>query len=136
MPDGEGLPELLTVDADGHPMLLGMICGTCGHVAFPEQPYGCEKCGETANIQPRKLPCRGMLSSFATVNLHRSERIATPFIIGEVKLESGPTIRITMLESSEENLVIGLNAHGVLFKVTDPAGGEHTELRFTMGSSQ
>lgn len=136
MSDREGLPDLITLSSDGHPMLLGMTCGTCGYVAFPEQPYGCEKCGETENIQPGKLPCTGILSSFAIVNLHRSERITTPFVIGEVKLDSGPTIRITMLESSVQNLTIGMAAHGVIFKAIDAKGIEQTELRFTTGTNQ
>ena len=131
-----GASELLTVDAAGRPLLLGMACRKCGHVAFPEQSYGCEKCGETEGIESRALPCSGVLSSFATVNLHRPERINPPFIIGEVRLDAGPTIRITMREASEENLAIGMSVHGVLFKFTDPKGEEYTELRFTTATDQ
>ncbi len=113
-----------------------MACAKCGHVAFPEQAYGCEKCGEIDGLESRELPCSGILSSFATVNLHRPERIVPPFIIGEVRLDSGPTLRITMTENSEENLVIGMNVHGVLFKFTDPKGEARTELRFTTAVNQ
>ena len=33
--------------------LLGMKCARCGHVAFPRQSYGCEKCGASGDAIER-----------------------------------------------------------------------------------
>jgi uncharacterized OB-fold protein len=124
--------EMLSVDASGSPLLSGMKCETCGHIAFPEQSYGCEKCGENEYIHGEKLACIGHLTSFATVHLHHAKNVTAPFIIGEVRLESGPTIRITMVESVPDSLSIGAPVNGIIFRSSQAATEEVAELRFQM----
>jgi uncharacterized OB-fold protein len=109
--------------------LLAMRCARCGHVAFPRQPYGCEKCGATA-AEDVELAAAGTLASFATVHLHQSKSIAAPFVIGEIALDGGPTIRITLVEPTDEGLRIGARMSGVLFPVASDDAPK-VELRFT-----
>ena len=102
--------------------LLGTRCSKCQHVAFPRQHYGCEKCGSLELVDV-DLPARGTLTSFATVHLHQSKSIAAPFVIGEIKLDAGPTIRLTLVEANDRDLRIGARMRGVFL--------QSAELRFT-----
>jgi hypothetical protein len=121
-------PDLYRANDDGV-VLLAMRCARCGHVAFPRQRYGCEKCGatETADVE---LAAAGTLASFATVHLHQSKSIAAPFVIGEIALDGGPTIRITLVEPTDAGLRIGAGMTGVLHPVTTEDAPK-AELRFT-----
>lgn len=110
-------------------VLLAMRCARCGYVAFPRQRFGCEKCGAT-ETDDVELAAAGTLASFATVHLHQSKSIAAPFVIGEIALDGGPTIRITLAESSDAGLRVGARMTGVLHTIqTDDA--PKAELRFT-----
>jgi uncharacterized OB-fold protein len=104
--------------------LLGIRCRACHHVAFPRHHYGCEKCGALELIE-LELPARGTLTSFATVHLHQSKSVAAPFVIGEIKLDAGPTVRLTLVESTDAELRIGARMKGVL------TSAEPSELRFS-----
>ena len=97
--------------ADGR--LLAVRCAECGRVAFPRQAYGCEACGSTRS-EDVELDARGTLLSFATVHLHQSKSIAAPFVIGEIALDAGPTIRTTLVEASDSGLAIGARMRGRL----------------------
>jgi uncharacterized OB-fold protein len=114
--------------------LLGMSCQRCGHVAFPRQSNGCEKCGATdPDLSDEELVCRGTLVSYATVHMHQAKTIAAPFVIGEVKLDRGPTVRATMVEATDADLRIGARVVGTLFPA--PTSGEapaRLELRFKL----
>jgi uncharacterized OB-fold protein len=114
--------------------LFAQRCDACGHVAFPRQPYGCEKCGaeERSEIE---LDAAGVLASFATVHLHQSKSIPAPFVIGEIELDGGPTIRITLAEANDSNLAIGARMKGLLVPAPAKEGSEApltpvSELRF------
>ena len=111
--------ELYSNDGDSVE-LLGIRCPACGYVAFPRHHYGCEKCGAPELVDVA-LPARGTLTSFATVHLHQSKSIAAPFVIGEIKLDSGPTVRLTLLEPTDAQLSIGARMTGVILE---------SELRF------
>jgi hypothetical protein len=77
----------------GHPALLGGEC-RCGHVFFPWQAYGCERCGAAADaLTPRVLSGRGRVESCATVHLHASPDRPVPFVIAAVRLDDGPLVR-------------------------------------------
>jgi uncharacterized OB-fold protein len=115
---------------DGGAVLLAMRCNACGLVAFPRQRYGCEKCGATDAVDI-ELVAAGTLASFATVHLHHSKSIAAPFVIGEIALDGGPTLRITLAEPSDTSLRIGARMRGVLCPITTE-GETKSELRFTM----
>ena len=114
--------------------LFAQRCDACGHVAFPRQPYGCEKCGAPAH-RDIELDAAGTLTSFATVHLHQSKSIAAPFVIGEIALDGGPQIRITLDEPSDAGLAIGTRVRGHLVEVAAKEGSEVpptplSELRF------
>lgn len=77
----------------GHPALLGGEC-RCGHVFFPWQSYGCERCGADAGaLTPKALSGRGRVESTATVHLHASADRPVPFVIAAVRLDDGPLVR-------------------------------------------
>lgn len=116
--------------ADGTITLQGVACAKCGHLAFPEQHYGCEKCGATGgDLKPRALAARGTLLSRATVNLHYGKDIETPFVVGSVKLDEGPAVRCTLVEKTEGELAHGTVMVGQIVMNTkvDP---QRAELRF------
>ena len=117
-------PELYGADA----RLLGVRCAGCGRVAFPRQHYGCEACGETRS-EDVELEAQGTLLSYATVHLHQSKSIAAPFVIGEIGLDAGPTLRLTLAEPDDRELRIGARMRGVLHPA--PGGEGALELRFT-----
>jgi hypothetical protein len=126
-------PDLYRATADGA-VLLALRCRACGHVAFPRQPYGCEKCGSTGT-EHVEIDAAGTLASFATVHLHQSKSIAAPFVIGEIALDGGPTIRITLVEPSDAGLRIGARMKGVLHAMPTDEGTK-AELRFTPAASR
>jgi uncharacterized OB-fold protein len=127
-------PDLYVARAGGRVNLLGMTCRQCGHVAFPRQRNGCEKCGATdTDLTDEELVCRGTLVSYATVHMHQAKTIAAPFVIGEVKLDRGPTLRATMVETADAALRIGASVVGTLFPA--PSSGDappRLELRFSL----
>ena len=56
-----------------------MKCASCGYVAFPRQPYGCEKCGAAGTaLSNIELSSNGTLASYATVHMHQAKTIAAP----------------------------------------------------------
>ena len=112
--------------------LLGLKCSKCGFVAFPGQRYGCEKCGATADpLRDVELIAIGTLASYAKVHMHQAKTIAAPFVIGEVTLDAGPTVRATMVETSDEAMHIGVRVAGRLFPApaTTDAPSDKLELR-------
>ncbi|PKP72232.1 MAG: hypothetical protein CVT83_00910 [Alphaproteobacteria bacterium HGW-Alphaproteobacteria-5] len=126
-------PGLYAMKMDGHPVLLGQICAACGHVSFPRQDFGCEKCGAYGEmLQKKELEAEGILRSFAEVHLHSGKGIEAPFTIGEVALADGPLVRATMLLHEGEAPVIGRPVSGKLCPQQDAQGEEELELRFEM----
>jgi len=130
-------PDLYRGVADAVPggdaRLLAVRCADCGRVAFPRQHYGCEACGGTRS-EDVELDARGTLLSFATVHLHQSKSIAAPFVIGEIGLDGGPTLRITLVEPDDRGLRIGQRVRGALHPA--PGGEGALELRFTLESAR
>jgi uncharacterized OB-fold protein len=117
--------------------LLGMKCSHCGYVAFPRQRFGCEKCGAVgAALREVKLSSSGTLASYATVHMHQAKSISAPFVIGEVALDAGPTVRATMVESDDSAMQIGARVEGRLHPAPAPAdgGAQKLELRFSLMS--
>jgi uncharacterized OB-fold protein len=119
------VPELYARD-DNRVVLLGVSCATCGHLGFPRQAYGCEKCGAYGDdLTDVEITTTGRLQSFATVFRHPSKSITPPFIIGEVRLDAGLMVRATMIETDDGELEVGASVIGTLH-------GSPAELRFTL----
>jgi hypothetical protein len=63
--------------------------------------------------------------------MHQAKTIAAPFVIGEVNLDRGPTLRATMVEATDAALAIGARVVGTLFPAPATADGSpRLALRF------
>jgi hypothetical protein len=126
-------PDLYRSGNGDSVLLLGMTCAQCGHVAFPRQHYGCEKCGAVGDaLRDVELDSTGTLASYATVHMHQAKTIAAPFVIGEICLDAGPTVRATMAEATDADMEIGSRVAGRLFPAPSSADSpsNKVELRF------
>jgi uncharacterized protein len=85
-------PALYREGQDGLAILRGMRCG-CGRIAFPYQPFGCEQCGRTCSIEPADLAADGRIAAVAEVHVQPGDSPPAPFLVGAVKLDSGPMVR-------------------------------------------
>jgi uncharacterized OB-fold protein len=124
-------PNLYRPDGSGacpdRPALLGGACA-CGHVFFPLQAYGCERCGGT-DLQPRALSGAGRLLAAARVHLHTGKGREAPFTVGSIRLEDGPIIR-TLIVGDGPPPRPGAAMLSLLAPVTDAEGATHLDLRF------
>jgi uncharacterized protein len=126
-------PSLYT-QSDAGPQLLGGVC-RCGHVFYPMQTFGCEKCGAFGDaLTPKALRARGTLITASVVQLHHDTRRPTPFAIGAILLDDGPVVR-TLL--SDVSLAVQLQARvrGEFVHVTQADGAPMLDLRFTKESA-
>jgi uncharacterized OB-fold protein len=131
-------PDLYRRDGDSV-ALLGMSCADCGYVAFPRQRFGCDRCGAVGEtLRDVELSSSGTLTSFATVHMHQAKTIAAPFVVGEVALEAGPTVRATMVERSDAALRIGARVSGRLVPAPAPPDTRvnELELRFALAEAR
>jgi uncharacterized protein len=117
-----------TPETPDRPALLGGMCGA-GHVFFPLQHYGCERCG-SLDLEPRALSGVGRLLASARVHLHAGKSREAPFTIGSIQLEDGPIVR-TLIEASEgATLAAGTRMATTLVAVVDANGRQCLDLRF------
>jgi hypothetical protein len=86
---------------DSSVTLHGVRCVECGAVLFPPNPHGCERCG-AITLEPAEVAAAGTLRSFAVVHLH--PRRATPYTIGEIELDAGPTVRALLSPAAEPRI--------------------------------
>ncbi len=128
--------NLYSVSPD--PMLNGGYCRACGYVFFPPQNYGCESCGASPEkLEPKSLKGEGVLSSFATVNLHQGKGIEPPFTVGVIVLDDGPAIRAVLTHKSGQGLKIGDRMRAVIVAAADDErGAPANELRFAKQETQ
>jgi len=125
-------PELYAPGPDDNPELNGGKCRACGYVFFPPQRYGCESCGAPPEqLEAVKLAGRGILYSYATVNLYQGKDIEAPFTVGVVVLDDGPAVRSVLANSAEAGLAIGDRMKSVMVTTgANQEGDEMVELRF------
>ncbi|RWA52939.1 hypothetical protein AU476_15575 [Cupriavidus sp. UYMSc13B] len=114
------------------PALLGGTC-RCGHLFYPWQSYGCERCGATGDaLTPAALSGRGRVESSAVVHLHASPERQAPFTVTAVRLEDGPLVRTLALGSDAGRgtaLVPGDAVVAVLAEVSDGQQEGSTQAR-------
>lgn len=126
-------PSLYTVPegADAVPALRGGRC-VCGHVFFPMQTYGCEKCGRTGEaLQPVLLAGTGQLVASARVLMHARKDRQAPFTVVSVRLDEGPVLRTLLAQDSAAPLPSGLRMQATLVEVGRADTGEPIiDLRF------
>ena len=120
-------------DSGTAPLLHGGRC-RCGHVFFPMQAYGCEKCGAIGDaLSPAALPARGTLVASARVLLHARKDREPPFVVVSVRLDDGPVVRTLLAGDSQETLPIGASMAGRLAEVGRSEAGEPlVDLRFAL----
>jgi uncharacterized OB-fold protein len=116
-----------TADVPDHPALRGGACGACGHVFFPMQAYGCERCGSLA-LAPRRLSGAGRLTASARVHLHAGKGREAPFTVVSVQLDDGPAART--LFGGDGPLAVGQRMVTALMPATGPDGEPCIDLRF------
>jgi len=86
-------PTLYSVDEDGIPTLAG-VRDTSGFVSYPQQDAGSLLNGDhDAQLTPVPLSGRGRIHATATVRLHPSPDIETPFTVASIVLDEGPLVR-------------------------------------------
>lgn len=122
----EGVPD--------RPALIGGRC-TCGHIFFPMQTYGCEKCGRHGeHLQTIPLSGRGRLHTFAQVHLHARPEPRTPFTVVSIALDDGPIIRALLDPPVDKNLRCGdIMVAGIMNEERD--GRSRPALRFARDAS-
>jgi uncharacterized protein len=112
------------------PALIGGRCA-CGHVFFPMQTYGCEKCGRYGDeLKHVRLSGRGRLLAFACVRLHARPYPKVPFTVVAVALDAGPVIRALLDPPVDDGL---RNGAVMVAKLVDEQREGHVRsgLRFT-----
>ncbi|MFJ4293175.1 Zn-ribbon domain-containing OB-fold protein [Cupriavidus sp. NPDC089707] len=124
-------PSLYTVPEFGTPQLRGGRCA-CGHIFFPMQAYGCERCGQAGDaLTPMLLAGRGRLVASARVQMHARKDREVPFTVLSVALDDGPVVRTLLGAGSEAPLVAGQPMFATLEEVPQADGGAQLDLRFS-----
>jgi uncharacterized protein len=120
---------VLTKEGGSAPLLRARRC-TCGHVSFPPQSFGCERCGrEGGELSDVELATRGVLTAVVQVYVH--SKIPVPYAIGRVQLDEGPAIDAPL--DGREPLAIGTRVVGALTPTDDASSG--AEFRFAREGS-
>ena len=123
-------PELLKMTDP--PLMMGHRCGGCSRVAFPPDPYGCEKCGVPASeFEELELEASGSVQAVATVHRHHHPKPTTPFTVGVIKLTGGPVVK-AIVEGNK--VVVGDTVKGVLVDGEDDNGNPVVDLHFRVAT--
>ena len=93
-----------------------ILCGRCecGHVCFPAQRLGCDRCGAHGDrIEIVEVAARGVLRAFASAHRAKRPEGAPPPVVGTVMLDAGPAFEVA-LDAREEALAVGQRVRGLL----------------------
>ncbi len=119
-------PQLLKMTDP--PVMVGHRCAICLRIAFPPDPYGCEKCGALATeLDEFELEAKGSVRAVATVHRHHHPSPSTPFTVGVVELVGGPVLKAIV---EGEAVAVGDSVIGVLVDVEDNDGNPVVDLHF------
>ena len=110
------------------PAIVGMRCKSCGAVAFPFQPFGCENCG-SPNVAREPFDGQGRVITTARVHVHADPNLPAPFTVAAVLLDCGAFVRGIVAEESAESLEIGDGVVTKLVPQLRPDRGEW-DIRF------
>jgi uncharacterized OB-fold protein len=130
-------PNLLKLDlyaeSEGRVTLKGGRCSACGHVFFPMQTRGCEKCGAHGNqLIGADLGGSGVLAAAAVVHVHAGKSRTAPFVMGTIDLDSGPRIRTLLADAPDAESRVGSIVTAVLVDTAGPDGAAVRDLRFRL----
>lgn len=106
-------------EAGTPPQLHGSRCRACGLVAFPAERYGCERCGAPpADHENADVPAEGVVRSFALVHRHHQPDPPAPFVVVQVDLPSGLSLKGVLEDHGEEGsevaVQVGARVEGVV----------------------
>ena len=119
-------PQLLKMTDP--PVMVGHRCAICLRIAFPPDPYGCEKCGASATeLDEFELEAKGSVRAVATVHRHHHPSPPTPFTVGVVELVGGPVLKAIV---EGEAVAVGDSVIGVLVDGEDNDGNPVVDLHF------
>jgi hypothetical protein len=118
--------ECYDLDEDSRPVLKAVRCG-CGHIAFPFQIFGCERCGAFAGLEKVGLPALGTIAACAVVQMPSTDGPGTPFAVAAVRLSSGLVIRALLAELDAQP---GDTVEGVMVSVSAERPEPTVDLRF------
>jgi len=123
-------PSLIALSSDSQgssgPRIRGRRCD-CGHLFHPPHAYGCERCGRSgAATHEVEMDPVGALTALAEVRVH--PKLPTPFTLGRVTLDGGPTLDVWLEDASR--LSIGSRVRGRLVASKDANGGDVFDCRF------
>lgn len=128
--------------ADQPPRLVGHVCGACGRRAFPPDPYGCERCGASAEDLDRcELEARGIIQAVAVVHRHHRPEPPTPFTVATIVLDDGIALKAVLVEDDAQRTAgppaVGSAVRGVPVAAgTDDEGIDLLDLRFEVVASE
>ena len=111
------------------PIILGHQCIGCRRVAFPPDPYGCERCGSPReDLEELVLEAHGTVRAVAKVHRHHQPSPATPFTVAVIQLTGGPVIKAIVAGAG---VSVGTEVEGVLVQdVEDAEGNILVDLQF------
>ncbi|MCP5028083.1 MAG: hypothetical protein GY929_17545 [Actinomycetia bacterium] len=121
-------PRLLRLG--DRPTIVGHRCRACGRVAFPPDPYACERCGAVVDhLDEVELIAEGSIHAVATVHRHHKPEPPTPFTVATIVLDDQVTVKGMLVDSAGAD--VGARVRGV----TVPAGEDEdgtllVDLRF------
>jgi uncharacterized OB-fold protein len=123
-------PQLYDVGAGGEVTLRGLRCSACDLASFPEQHFGCVRCGASGDqLAASPFSGAGVIQSVATVRFYKGSDIAAPFTVAAVVLDEGPLVNGVLTEP--DGAKIGVRVAATAITVTRDSG-EVAELRFTV----
>jgi uncharacterized OB-fold protein len=119
---------LYDLQAD-RPVLTGVRCASCGHIAFPPHALGCESCGATEDsLTLVPLSARGVVHSYAQVQHQATD--GARYTVLEIVLADGPLIRA--IAADDESPSIGQPVRAIWrIASVDDEGIETVEPVFT-----
>ncbi|HEX4356915.1 MAG TPA: OB-fold domain-containing protein [Pseudonocardia sp.] len=122
------MTSVLDRSVEGPTGLVGGVCGGCGFVFFPDQRYGCERCGRHGDdLRARTLAGRGTVLAATVVKLHADPRRTAPFTVLRLRLDDGPVVRAVAVDGAE--VAVGGRVEAVLVPIPEGAD-ELLGLRF------
>lgn len=96
--------------------LIGNVCVSCGTKYFPPRQV-CTTCRGT-EFEPYRFNGKGSLYSFTT--LHQGPagfEEYTPYSVGMIKLDEGPTVEAMLTDVNDDELEIGMKMEMVTRKI-------------------
>ncbi len=119
-------PNLFGFDEEANLVLKGARC-RCGHIFFPPQPHGCERCGHAVS-HPVPLRGCGTLVASAAVHIHSRPGRVAPFTAGTIRLADGPIVR-ALMHGKQEDMSPGRPVTAMLVPI-EPGDKQVLDLRF------